>query len=450
MSNYQDRVTTLRDMLENPNTRLTPEQRRKIYGVNGETFLDRKGNVINEPRHIDKVTIDGNVFTDYGAFSFLREKSYVKSPVRSGDGTIGNLNSYATFLTPHLKIDFGLMSIDSYRVLMNLIYEKNEFIVTCYDVVNNRDTTNKMYFTTEEMPKLWTIVEALNGNENAIELLGVQDYTVEMVGTNASFDTVEILYYDNNGNLIPEATQTVDKGTEAIINYDFVAPVGYRFDGQWKNEQGSIVRNGDAITVNEDRKLYVQLVPTNEYDLSFSYGNGNILYSQTTGIVNSVKIKKGQTISQAIANAKITLENGADFTFPTDGTGSKSVVFDGKTYTPYEFKGWFWTTEENYETKVFNNTTFNDNRNRTIYQIYSPKKYYVSFVSNYYGVNYGFAFDGINVEYGAYVSLPQPRRAGFTFEGWYTTSDFKDGTKFSGTMPPYSLTLYARWIKNSD
>jgi hypothetical protein len=44
-------------------------------------------------------------------------------------------------------------------------------------------TTNEMYFTTEEMPKLWTIVSALNG-ENCVELLGVQDYTVEMVGTN--------------------------------------------------------------------------------------------------------------------------------------------------------------------------------------------------------------------------------------------------------------------------
>lgn len=143
---------------------------------------------------IDKVIIDGNVFTDYSAFSFLWEKSYVKSPVRSGSGTIGNLNSYSTFLTPHLKIDFSLMSIDSYRILMNLIYSKNEFTVTCYDVVNNKDTTNKMYFSTEEMPKLWTIVDALNGDENAIMLLGVQDYTVEMIGTNNEVETATITY----------------------------------------------------------------------------------------------------------------------------------------------------------------------------------------------------------------------------------------------------------------
>ena len=62
-------------------------------------------------KSIHTVDINGNIFTDYSAFSFLWEKTYVKSPVRSGNGTIGNLNSYATFLTPHLKIDFSLMSI---------------------------------------------------------------------------------------------------------------------------------------------------------------------------------------------------------------------------------------------------------------------------------------------------------------------------------------------------
>ena len=157
---------------------LTPNQRANLYKAQG----------------IEKVIIDGNEFTDYSAFSFLWEKSYVKSPVRSGDGSIGNLNSYATFLTPHLKIDFSLMSIDSYRVLMQLLYSKNEFTVTCYDVVFNELTTNKMYFSTEEMPKLFTIVEALNGNENAIDLLAVQDYTVEMIGTNNEVEQISITY----------------------------------------------------------------------------------------------------------------------------------------------------------------------------------------------------------------------------------------------------------------
>ena len=172
---------------------------------------------------IERVVINGNEFTDYGAFSFLYEKSYIKSPVRSGSGTIGNLNSYATFLTPHLKIDFGLMSIDSYRTLMKLIYSKNEFTVTCYDVVYNKQQTHKMYFSTEEMPKLWTIVDALNGDENAVMLLGVQDYTVEMIGTNSEVETATITY---NLNVPSGVTWTNNTSVEVNTPINLALPVG--------------------------------------------------------------------------------------------------------------------------------------------------------------------------------------------------------------------------------
>lgn len=435
---YNDRVTTLRDILTNPT--LTLEKRKQIYGVNGTYTV---GNETVE-RHIDRVVIDGNVFTDFSAFSFLWEKSYIKSPVRSGNGVIGNLNSYATFLTPHLKIDFSLMSIDSYRAIMNLLYKKNEFTVTCYDVVNNCDTTNKMYFSTEEMPKLFTIVEALNGNESAIELLAVQDYTVEMVGTNESLDVLEVLYYDNNGNLIAEATQTFEKDTEVIINYNFVPTGNYRFDGVWRTSQGGVVRNGDALRLVNNLALYAVVVPTEEFTLSFSYGNGNVLYSQTTGEVNNIKITNGQTIAQAISNANITLENGSKFTFPTNGTGSKSVELNGKTYTPYEFKGWYWTTEPNDNTRVTSNTVFDYNLNRILYQIYKPREYTITFYSN----DSNIYFDTISVPYGQNVALPNPRKVGYTFGGWFTSSDFKDGTRFGATMPPYSVTLYGKWVKN--
>jgi GTPase SAR1 family protein len=142
---------------------------------------------------IDKVIIGAEIFTDYSAFSFFWEKSYVKSPVRSGDGSITNLDSYATFLTPHLKIDFSLMSIDDYRRVMNLIYSGNEYTVTCYDITSGKITTNNMYFATEEMPKAWAIARELNGEE-WVELAGIQDYTVEMIGTNNYTDELSISY----------------------------------------------------------------------------------------------------------------------------------------------------------------------------------------------------------------------------------------------------------------
>ena len=168
---------TIREILS-----LSPEERKNAYRASG---LSNK--------HIEKVTIDNNAFKDYSAFTFLMEKSYVKSPTRSFDGSIPDLDTYAWFLTPHLKIDFSLMSIDSYRRLMKLIQSKSEFVVTCYDVVNDRDVTHNMYFATEQMPKLWAIARALDGAEWT-ELLGVQDYTVELIGTNTNVGEVVITY----------------------------------------------------------------------------------------------------------------------------------------------------------------------------------------------------------------------------------------------------------------
>lgn len=398
--------------------------------------------------NIEKVTIDGIDFTDYGAFSFLWEKSYVKSPERSGDGSIGNLNSYATFVTPHLKIDFSLMSIDSYRALMNLIYDKNEFTVTCYDVVNNKTTTNRMYFSTEEMPKLWTIARAMNGEE-WVELLGVQEYSVEMIGTNASIGIVNIIYYDENGNIL--YSQEAFRGEDVVIQYDYV-PTNGRFDGEWEKDgsANSIVRNGDAIKANTysdsvgDIKLKAKVVPTDEYTLSIVYGNGNPLYNRQTGeVINSVKIKKGQTIATAFANAGITLPNGVSLTFPENGTGSVSKVYEDIPYTPYTFDGWYSTSEKSATTRVYGSTTFEKNANATIYQIYSPILYNVTYEDNSDVVS----FDTIQVPYGSSVPLPRPMVEGFTFAGWYTDNETFEKS-FSGTMPPKPITLYAKWVKN--
>ena len=49
---------------------------------------------------IAHIKIDGNTFKNYGQYQFIWEKTFVKSPERSSHGSIGNLNSYATFLTP--------------------------------------------------------------------------------------------------------------------------------------------------------------------------------------------------------------------------------------------------------------------------------------------------------------------------------------------------------------
>lgn len=160
---------------------------------------DRKAyNANASDKKIAEVIIDGNSIKGYKAFSFIMEKSYFESPTRSSDGSMPDIQDLPTFLTPHLTIDFSLLFIDDYRTLMKLIRSKNEFVVKCYDPVEDTQVTNRMYFATEQMPKLATIARAIQGStENSVELFGVQDYTVEMIGTNNLIEPISISYFVN-------------------------------------------------------------------------------------------------------------------------------------------------------------------------------------------------------------------------------------------------------------
>jgi uncharacterized repeat protein (TIGR02543 family) len=397
---------------------------------------------------IDKIKIDGTEFTGYGSFSFLWEKSYVKSPERSSDGTIGNLNSYATFLVPHLKINFSLMSIETYRKIMELLYSKNEFLVECYDIVHNETTINKMYFSTEEMPKLWAIARVMN-NKNWVELMGVQNYTVEMIGTNSSLDTVEILYYDQNGSLIADATQEVVKGTQAIINCSFTAPAGFKFDGWWNtksDKSGNRYKNGEAVDLIHTISLYPELSQTNQYDLSLNYGYGiSPIQSDNALPISSVPILNGQKISTAISNANIQTTSGK-FSFPEIGTGINDITYslDGVEKKVagnqvYSFSGWYWTNEANEATKVNGDTKYEYSLNRTIYQIYETIPHTLT---------YDTGTSEISIEpqllgYGDYITLPKLARYGYDFKGWTLPS----GNSAPTTMPPVDIKVVAKWEK---
>ena len=433
-------VKTLRDIIANPDTRLSPSEMRAAYGVSG-TYKDENG--VSVARNIEKVTINGNVFTDYSAFSFLWEKSYVSSPTRSGNGTIGNLNSYTTFLTPHLKIDFGLMSIDSYRKLMQLIYTSNEFLVTCYDVVNNKNTTNKMYFSTEEMPKLWTIVDALNGDETAIMLLGVQDYTVEMIGTNNDVDEITVNYYLNSpqGNDFAKliGSEVAYLGSEIIlgeesnidINKTEVESKGYLFNFAWRlgTPSGTRFEHRHAVEISKSIvdetsnsiSFYAAWIPTNTYTLTYSYGIGEPQIDDNGQEILSKQVRQGESIG----------------VLPTSPI--PSVEYEGKKYTgadsPYENGAWYKTSVKVPDAqKIESGMSYWADKSSIIYQHFDVKSYAVRYFVN------GNLFSYDMVKYNQPVPLPIFRNYS-TFKGW---SKRPNDTVISGmTMPPYDLSLYA-------
>lgn len=141
-------------------------------------------NGIGEFRVATKSNDEVVVFKEYSTYTFSWEKSFIKSPTRANNGAMGDLDTYSTFITPHLKVTYDTMPIDLYRQMIKLINAHNEFVVSCYDPIYDTITVNKMYFATQETPNFYTEIVKDDNGENAVKLIGVHNYTVELIGTN--------------------------------------------------------------------------------------------------------------------------------------------------------------------------------------------------------------------------------------------------------------------------
>ena len=191
---------------------------------------------------IQQIIIDENKFSGYKTFSSYWEKTYAKQPERSASGVISNLDSYPTFTTFHLTVNFAMMSIDEYRRLYELMLSKNEFLVTAYNVITGGTHTCKMYFAPDQMPKLYAVARKLQG-EKFVEVLGVRDYTIELIGTNNDTDISFLVeYVDGNGNSFNKATVQYQY-TEFLLGKGVEVPSlnGKNFSGKWKRKDKNII-----------------------------------------------------------------------------------------------------------------------------------------------------------------------------------------------------------------
>ena len=393
---------------------------------------------------IDKVLIDKNPFTNYGDFQFIWEMSYVKEPKRSGNGSIGNLNSYAVFLTPHLILNFSVMSIDDYRKLMQLHYSIREHIVECYDPIYNKKVTVKMYFATEQMAKLHTIArKRFNGAEweDWIELVGVREYTVDLIGTNNDLDLVSVGYVYNPpieiDTPIPnEYEEDVYFGEEIIVgqNSTFIdRPLqGYKLK-DWNTKadgSGTTYYNGAIMTVNNETLLYAQWETTENYTLAFNYG--------IASPVMKVDPSTGETTP--ITNTTVTFGKPIG-TLPTPEPPYEEDSNTKKRYYPYTNGTWHKLPTKD-SPQVQDNEIYWIARNDIIYLLYDKKQYTVTYETNYYE----YVIPPQWVAYDEIVFQPTLSRQGYSFQGWYLDKNFVK--QFTGKMPPYSITLYAKWVKD--
>ena len=224
---------------------------------------------------LDQIEIDGNIICGYFEYSFLSEKSYAEQPSRALDGSMENINTLVTFLTPRLIIKYNMMNIADYRKLMILLQSKNEFTVTCYDIVLDKRVTHKMYAAPTQMPIIY---------QQYLMALGVQEFSLELIGTNNGVQDYTVTYdynipvpYDlyfpqgsatqtfkqNASGAIGEtATYTDGEDTYALASQHTTELLDnkYIFQG-WNTKadgSGFTYIDGDAYFINTSQVLYAQ------------------------------------------------------------------------------------------------------------------------------------------------------------------------------------------------
>lgn len=443
----------------------------KFKGVDGRLSVydilqkvgstEYKNGIIKEYKavDIDSVIISGNRFTNYGAYQFIWEKTYVKSPERSSGGSLDNLNSLATFLTPHLILNFSIMSIDDYRQIMRLHYESNEYTVECYDPIYNQKIKVKMYFATEEAAKLFTIAQHRllpNGEwEEWVDLVGVTDYTVELIGTNNDLDLISVKYeynapidndglpiYPNGSPIPPQYEEDIYLGEEIVVGSNSTFPNtppsnNYQFS-HWtmlsENESGEYEvlgtrTNGLVMTVNSPITFRAEWKPTSTRTLSFNYGLSDVAY-----IVNTSTGVREESLNRPVQQGQ-SIGTLPVITAEPFVTGADKVK-----YYPYINGGWYKHPVKQADMKVENNQAYWSNRDTIIYALYDKKPFTVSYVTDVPNTR----IPTQTLYYQDKVYLPTLARDGYTFQGWYVDEGLTKA--FGGDMPPYSLTLYARWV----
>jgi hypothetical protein len=142
-----------------------------------ENIINNKSEYIADG--MESFKIDDTEYSGYSKYVFVWERSYVTSPTRAKNGSLGELDEQAAFNTPRLKVTYDLMPIDTYRKFKKQYLSKNEFNVTCYDTDFDEIITKKMYIAEPSEPEY--LIREYN---KKLIIVGMKNYSIEVIGTN--------------------------------------------------------------------------------------------------------------------------------------------------------------------------------------------------------------------------------------------------------------------------
>ena len=316
-------------------------------------------------------------------------------------------------------------------------------------------------------------------------------------------NTYTVAFYANGGTGSPMAEQsfTYDEAAKALSKNQYTR-TGYTFKGWALTDTATEVEYADQanvrnLVVMQGGVLHLYAVWTAQsYTVSFDANGGNMMTDST-----SKKVTYGSTYGTLLAATRIGYDFAGWYTAKEDGTAiiadntvniteditlyahwtakTFTVSFDTNqgsgsstptsvspihvTYdfsygglpvtsrTGYTFNGWY--TASSGGNKVTEKTKVTLTADQTLYAQWTANTYTVTFNAN--GGNFADSTTDKRIDqtYDANYKLPGeiPTRAGYAFEGWYTSSTAGDQIAATTKMTTAGTqTLYAQWSKDNS
>ncbi len=383
---------------------------------------------------LDVIKINGEPFKGIGYNGLLtvNTKTYKKSPVRSGDGSIPNINDYATFIVPRADINFKYMTIEDYQRFCTAI-TPNEFNVEYFDKQKGQRVVHKMYVAPEEMTKIYNV---------GTSVIGVLDYKVSLIGTLNSIELLTV-YYDKNDGEGEWEGDTDEYLTQGYLNqkikirdgYYLTAPSPSLVFSHWNTKAdgtGTTYLPNTIVPLTSNLTIYAIYAETTQYTLSLDY-MGAIQDESTPESElwkTNITVTKGELIGSALPDMKGQYDQRTGYTF----NGWLKVK-----NTP---SGGYWTSESVYDIAG----------NSRAYAEWLGKTYTVTFNSNG-----GSSVPKTTVTFGESFQFSVPTKLGCTFAGWYidvedaeTQMTYTTGKGMGLWNLDNNVTLNAMWIRENE
>ena len=217
--------------------------------------------------------------------------------------------------------------------------------------------------------------------------------------------------FNANGGETPTSSTNVTYGA---TYGDLPTPTrtGYTFAGWYTAKSGGEkIETGATVTITKNTTLYAQWSAIN-YTIAFN-GNG-----ATSGTTSSIAAKYGETYALT--------SNGFSRKYLVTYNANGGSVSPASEESIYQFAGWNTKLDgagDSYSDGVQVNNLRSTEGTFTLYAKWNPDT----------------------------VTLPEPTRPGYTFNGWYTAASAgtRIGTAGAVYTPTGDIELYAQWSANT-